>query len=175
MSPVRRSRPGLVVAALFALAATVPAGAAGDGGAKEISAYRLTDAGLARYANATRRLDEAVRSSPALCEERASEDGEDSQTLDQVAAKIDANPAMRQAVQAAGMTSRDYALFSFALLQAGMAAWALDQPGGKLTPGVSMDNVNFYRRNKATLEKIGQESNAAESCEDASESEGGEE
>jgi hypothetical protein len=170
MSPDRRIRPTLLVTALFALAASAPAGAAGDSGTREVSAYKLTDAGLAKYANATRRLDEAVRRSPALCEERANEDGEDTKTLDDLVAKIDANPQLRQAIQGAGMSTREYAVFSFAVLQAAMSAWALDQPGGKLAPGVSMDNVNFYRRNATTLKEIGDESNAAESCDGGSES-----
>lgn len=163
----------LVLAAALALAAAAPAGAAGDGGAKEVSAYKLTDAGLARYANATRRLDEAVRRSPALCAERANDDSEDTKTLDQLVAKIDASPPMRQAIQGAGMTSREYAIFSLAMLQTAMASWALEQTGGKLAPGASMDNVNFYRRNQAAITKIGEESNAAESCGDEASGPGG--
>ena len=163
----------LVLAAGLALAAAAPAGAAGDGGAKEVSAYKLTDAGLARYANATRRLDDAVRRSPALCAERANDDGEDTKTLDQLVAKIDANPQMRQAIQGADVSTREYAVFSLAVLQAAMASWALQQPGGKLAPGTSMDKVNFYRRNQAALTKIGEESNAAESCGDEASDPGG--
>ena len=168
-----RTTTSLVLAAVLAWATTAPAGAAGDGGAREVSAYALTDAGLARYANATRRLDEAVRRTPALCAERANDDGEDTKTLDQLVAKIDASPPMRQAIQGAGLSTREYAVFSLAMLQAAMASWALDQPGGKLAPGVSMDNVNFYRRNQAALTKIGEESNAAESCGDEGSDPGG--
>lgn len=153
----------LVVSILFVLAVPSPAAAAGDASVREVSAYKLTDAGLARYTDATRRLDQAVRTSPALCAERANDDDEDTRTLDELVAKIDASPQMRQAIQSAGMSTREYAVFSLAMLQAAMASWALDQPGSKPAPGVSMDNVAFYRRNAATLAKIGKESEAAES------------
>lgn len=175
MSQEQLCRPALLVVALLALGISAPVGAAGDADTREISAYKLTDAGLAKFGNATRRLDEAVQRSPDLCDDRASDDGDDAKTLDQLVAKLDADPRIRQAIQSAGMSTREYAVFSFAAMQAGMAAWALDQPGGKLAPGIAMDNVNFYRRNAATLTKIGEESNAADSCEDESESGGDEE
>ena len=54
----------------------------------------------------------------------------------------------------AGITSCEYLLFSWSLFQNGMAAWALEQPGGKLPPGVKMANVNFYGAHEAELTKL---------------------
>jgi hypothetical protein len=45
---------------------------------------------------------------------------------------------------------------SFSVFQNGMAAWALDQPGGTLPPGTKPANVTFYRAHKAELEKLGE-------------------
>ena len=55
--------------------------------------------------------------------------------------------------------------------ESALAAWALDQPGGKLPAGVSMDNVTFYRKHAATLDQLGAQTKAAECDEDAAEPE----
>lgn len=69
---------------------------------------------------------------------------------------------MQSALKAAGMTSREYLVFSFSVFQNGMAAWALAQPGGKLPPGVKMANVNFYRAHEAELTKLGEQNKQAD-------------
>ena len=46
-------------------------------------------------------------------------------------------------------------MFTWSVFQNGMAAWALDQPGGKPSPGVSMANVDFYRQHEAEFKKLG--------------------
>jgi hypothetical protein len=45
-------------------------------------------------------------------------------------------------------------VFSFSLLQTGRGAWAADQPGGKLPPGTSKANVDFYKQHQADLKKL---------------------
>jgi hypothetical protein len=47
-------------------------------------------------------------------------------------------------------------VFSLSLFQNGLAAWALEQPGGTLPPGVKMANVNFLRAHEAELKKLGE-------------------
>jgi hypothetical protein len=71
------------------------------------------------------------------------------------------------------MTTREYVVFTFSLMQNGLAAWALEQPGGKLPPGVSQANVDFIRAHKADLDKMGDESDES-SCDEGSEDENGE-
>jgi hypothetical protein len=44
-----------------------------------------------------------------------------------------------------------------------MASWALSQPGGKLPPGISMANVNFYRQHEAAMSKMA-ESSKGDDC-----------
>jgi hypothetical protein len=68
---------------------------------------------------------------------------------------MDAVPEVKSALKASGMTSREYLVFSWSVFQNGMAAWALDQPGGQLPPGVKKANVDFYRAHAAELTKLG--------------------
>jgi hypothetical protein len=80
-------------------------------------------------------------------------------------AKLESTPGASKAIQAAGMSPREWVVFSMSVLQAGLGAWALDQPGGKLPPEVSMANVSFYRKNQAVIQKISDETRPA-GCDD---------
>jgi hypothetical protein len=40
------------------------------------------------------------------------------------------------------------------LMHSGMAAWTINQPGGKLPPGVAQANVDFVNRNEARLKEL---------------------
>ena len=50
-------------------------------------------------------------------------DTSDSQSIDQSAAKLNAAPDAKAAIQSAGMTARDYIVFSWSLVHNGWAAW----------------------------------------------------
>ena len=138
------SRALLAITSL-ALMLPGPSQAQVDRDTQEINSYVLTDAGLARFTKATQSLGLAAKQASRDCDD----DGEDdsSKSLDQLAAKINAMPGAKAALQSAGMTAREYIVFSLSIFQAGFASWGLSQPGGKLPPGVSMANVNFYRKN----------------------------
>ena len=125
---------------------------------REVSAYALTESGLAKFAQASSNLA-AV---PGACEEEADDDdSDDKQSIDQMVAKINAKPGAQAAIQSAGMTSREYVVFMFSMLQSGMSAWALKQPGGKLPPGVSQANVDFYNTHETAMAKIGKDESCA--------------
>ena len=145
-----KTAPTVTVA--FALALLAPMAAAqnlADRDAKEVADYVLTEAALAKYTKAAHKLHPLKEQLQQDC------DREDApESLHGMAARMDAVPAVKSALQAAGMTSREYLLFSFSLFQNGMAAWALEQPGGALPPGTKPANVNFYRTHKADLEKL---------------------
>lgn len=117
----------------------------------EIQRYVLSEAALAKYTAATKKLATLPRD-PAACSDDG--DGSGSQSIDQMAAKLGAVPGAKAAVQAAGMSLREYVVFSMSLLQNGLAAWALDQPGGKLPQGVSKANVDFVRKHDAQLKQL---------------------
>ena len=119
--------------------------AAQDRDAKAVQSQALTDAGLAKYTQATRKLAALPGGD---C------DDDDSQSIDQMTAKLNASPGAKAAIQSAGMTTREYVVFTWSLLQTGLAAWAVDQPGGKLPPGTSKANVDFYKKHAAELQQL---------------------
>ena len=141
----------VTVAFALALLAPVVAQSLTDRDTNEIAGYALTDAALAKYTKAVHKLQPLMEQLPQDCDQ-----DEGSQSLDGTAARMDGVPGVKAALKAAGMTSREYLLFSWSLFQNGMAAWALEQPGGKLPPGVKMANVNFYRKHEAELKKLGE-------------------
>lgn len=142
-------------AAFFAVCATAllasPLAAAQDRDSQEISSYVLTDAGLAKYKQAAKNIAALPNRPPGSCDE---DESSDSQSLDQVTAKFNAAPGVKAAIQSAGMTTREYVVFTFSIFQNGLAAWALTQPGGKLPAGTSKANVDFYQRHEAELQQL---------------------
>jgi len=148
-----------MVIVLLASTASLAQGQA-DRDTREVSNYVLTEAALVKYTQAVHSLGSLVKSMPGACA-----DGEDAKSLDELAARLDAVPQVRAAMKSAGISSREYLVFSLSLLQNGMAAWALDQPGGKLPPGTSMANVKFFRTHDAALKKLGEETKTAD-CDD---------
>jgi len=121
-----------------------------DAGAQEVLRYTLTDAGLAKYSQATKQLAALPDQERGVCDDEDTE----AQSIDEMAARLDGVPGAKAAIQSAGMTSREYVLFSLSLLQNGLAAWAVSQPGGALPPGVSRANVDFLRKHDAQLKQL---------------------
>lgn len=134
-----------------------------DPDAKEVNSYVLSEAALAKYTRAVDNLQPLMKSIAQSCD-----DDESASSLNAMAARMDAVAGVKAAVQSAGMTTREYLVFSFSMFQNGLAAWALSQPGGKLPPGVQMANVNFYRAHEAAFNQLGEKSKAA-NCDDGDE------
>ena len=139
----------VALALAFLFPAVAGATQAPDADAREVSAYQLTEPGLGKFAQATRGL-------MALQVDDCQEDS-DVKTISEAVAKLDAMPGARAAIESAGMSTREYIVFSFAMMQSGLAAWGLEQPGGKLPPGVSAANVEFYRKHAVELQKLAEE------------------
>jgi hypothetical protein len=144
----------LVAATMLGLAASAVSSADDT---REISSYVLTEPGLAKFTQATQNLA-AV---PGACA-RDDDDGSNSQSLDQMVAKLNAVPGAQSAIQSAGMTTREYVVFMWAMLHNGMAYWAVSQPGGKLPPGTLQSNIDFYKKNEAKMQALG----ANDPCDD---------
>jgi hypothetical protein len=133
--------------------------AAQDRDSQEVQKFVLTDAGLAKYSTATRKLAALPRDAAACAD-----DGADSKSIDEIVATLNATPAAKVAIQSAGLTPREYVVFSMSLLHTGLGAWAAEQPGGKLPPGVSKANVDFYQRHAAEMKKL-EELKVNDNCE----------
>lgn len=142
------------------LATATVAEAQADRISSEVSAYRLTETGLAKYSRAVTRLEPLQANLRDHCDE--SDDDDDSISIDDAAAKLEAVPGVRAALASAGISSHEFVLFTYALFQNGVASWALEQPGGKLPAGVSMENVNFYRAHATELKELGQRMKATD-------------
>lgn len=133
-----------------------------DSDTREINSYVLTESALAKYSQATRNL----AALPNKCDE---DEMEGAQSLNEAAALLDSVPEVRAAIRSAGLTTREYTVFTWALFQTGMGSWVLSQPGGKLPVGTSMANVNFYRAHEAAIQKLDKETKS-DDC-DAADSE----
>lgn len=161
----------VTAASVFLLAPLVSvAQGAADRDAREISSYMLTEASLAKFSRASVNLGALSKQVAANCDDDA-DDGkdEDVSSLDNMAARINAVPGAQAAIQSAGMTTREYVVFSMSLFQNGMAAWALTQPGGTLPPGVSKANVDFYRSHEQALKKLAPQK-GSDTCSDRDDS-----
>jgi hypothetical protein len=143
---------GLLHAFLAAAAMLLPAARAEtlpEADTREVRSYALTETALDRYVEATRKLS-AI---PLDC----SNEEPGISNLTEAAARIDAMPGGKAALRSAGLTSREYVVFAFSLIENAYASYALEQPGGKLPPGVSMTNVEFLRRNSGVIEQLANE------------------
>jgi len=135
-------------AACVAMSPVASALASPDADAREVNSYRLSEPTLAKYADATRRLSGALAENPPPCDDSSDD------SLSAMAARLDASPGASAAMRAAGMTSREYLVFSLAIFQAGMGAWALTEGGGELPPGVSEENVAFFQAHEAEIQEL---------------------
>lgn len=136
----------LFIAAFVTAAALGFAGtaAANEKFKAEVAGYTLTEAGLAKFTRATRNL----HAMPDAC----SFEGEDSgdASIDAMVARMDRHAGAKAAVQSAGMTTREYAVFVYAMVEAGMAAYT-QQQSGKLPPGAKQANADFYKKHEAQM------------------------
>lgn len=119
-----------------------------------IQNYHLTDAGLTKFMQATRNIAHVAMQHPEIAK---SEEGNNAKTLADMEAVYNRHPEVKQAITSAGMSSREYILFSMAVFQAGMAAGMQEQMGGKLPDGVSAANVEFFKKHEAEMKKFGDE------------------
>lgn len=191
-STMRYSRALIVLATLAAItacgskgdaarvgdSANAPAAAAGSAAASsgsgaeqlaDVTAYQLSMEKIDRYYAAQRGMMQKTQAmSPA--ERQAAEarnEGNNSGSIDEMARNIEREPAFNAAVREAGLSAREFALVTMAMMQAGMAAGIQkmrpnDDPDSlaramKTNPA----NVSFLRQHEAELMRK-QEALAAE-------------
>ena len=140
----------LIVAAALGFADLA---AASESDKREISGYALTEAGLGKFTQATQNLA-AV---PGACARGDTDDGgSGDESLDQLVARLNAVPGAQAAIQSAGMTTREYIVFMWSMMESGLSAWAVKQ-NGKLPPGVQQANVDFYNKHEAAMAALGEQ------------------
>ena len=155
---LRHNFAGLLITGAM-LGITGPA-VATDKDTREISAYALTESGLAKFTRATQNL----AALPDACA-RMDDDDSNSQSIDQMVAKLNGITGAQGAVQSAGMTTREYVVFMFSMMESGLSAWAVAQ-SGKLPPGVQQANVDFYKTHEAQMAALGEQDSCGSDEED---------
>ena len=111
-----------------------------DSDMHEVQSFVLTEAGLAQYTQATQNLGPLAKQLLNDCDDR-----DTGHSLGEQVGGVNAILGAQADVKSAGITARQYIVFTWSIFQSGMAAWALDQPGGKLPPGVSKDQRRFLQ------------------------------
>jgi hypothetical protein len=155
-----------VFALAFLFFGAAEASAQQDADLEMLAEYRLTDDGLANFAQASRNVAAAVKADPSL---EDSVDASDDATIAELAALYDSYPAVRKAIESADMTSTEYVTFLYSMIQAGMAAWVVEEYGQtELPEGTPQENVDYYLANKDKFTALSKELQAS-SAEEAAE------
>ena len=151
--------------ALAVIALSLPAAVEAqqsDADLKAVSATTLTMPKYKQYLDATVNLANAAAKNPGLAE--GMKDSGDKSIDEQVEA-IESNPQVKAAVTSTGLTTRDYVLTQWALLQTGMA-YAMTKGTGATQDdmikkaGVSKANMDFYAKNEAEINRLAEAAKA---------------
>jgi hypothetical protein len=127
---------------------------------REVLAYTLTETGLGKFTQATRNLAALPDGVPGACDEDTGES-----SIAETVAGLNAMPGAQSAIRDAGMTTREYVVFTWSLLQNALAGWAASEYGGSLPPGASQANVDFIDKHAADLQQLNM-SQASDACDD---------
>ena len=122
------SPPCLLVVAAAAVTFLAPRLAA-QSDEETLARYRLTEAVLVKFTQASRNFVAAAKADSATREDQ--DEDESPKSIAALAALYDRHPVLRQAITSAGMTTREYATFMMSMFQAGTAAWMVQQQQGK--------------------------------------------
>ena len=151
--------------ALAVIALSLPAAVEAqqsDADLKAVSGTTLTMPKYKQYLDATVNLANAAAKNPGLAE--GMKDSGDKSIDEQVEA-IESNPQVKAAVTSTGLTTRDYVLTQWALLQTGMA-YAMTKGTGATQDdmikkaGVSKANMDFYAKNEAEINRLAEAAKA---------------
>jgi hypothetical protein len=158
-TPLRLRAAGVVLLASALSTAAGSAQSSGDADLKAIGAYTLTMPKYQQYLDATVNLANVAAKDPSLAQRM---DGMGDKSLGEQVKLLDGVPAVKGAITASGLTTRDFVLTQGALLQAGMA-YALTKdakmPDDEVVKkaGVSKANLEFYRQNEAEIGRLAKE------------------
>lgn len=148
----------VLLCAVTAVAQTLDATATAAPSDQELLAeYRLNDENVARWTHATRNLVQVFRDNPELAQSQDRVEADEASIAD-IAAWYDSKPEVKEAINAAGMTSQEYTTFLFSMFQAGMGAYVAQQKGLDQVPeGTVRENVEYYIINQEKLTALGKE------------------
>jgi hypothetical protein len=153
---------GLAAVSLAAAAGSATSAAAqvADlfGDVPEIANYRMTEPALEGFIRATLALKALEDAGDVDIGSRFEVEEPADLSLDGIAAEFDREPRIRQAIEGAGMSSREYVTFLMAMIQAAMGAMMLEF-GGERAPGDQADsavghNIRFFLEHREAFEAL---------------------
>lgn len=123
--------------------------------------YRLTSANLTRFVAATQALHALEDEGIELRDRFDSDDSED-MNITAIADAFDGEPRVRDAINSAGMSTRDYVTFLVSTMQA-MFGSLMVQIGGddalaNMPAGVLKENIEFFLENQDAFDALDMES-----------------
>jgi hypothetical protein len=124
---------------------------------KDVAKYRLTMDKMDKWIQAQRNLFQKAKNMSPAEREGAMVSNDANASLDEMVANVDRSPIMKSAINEAGLSAREYTVFSVALFQAMMAESVLqmrpkdNQDSLVREMKASMENVRFIRDNKAEI------------------------
>lgn len=132
-----------------------------DADTRAIANYRLTMGVFRRMAQVQENMYEIAKANPGLkakyaAQEKQFENEPEPKTIDEMVKRFDRVPEMKQAMQKAGISPREYFLAMMASFQAGMTLAVMEMPGAAKTPtpGVVAENIAFLKANKAEFDRM---------------------
>lgn len=141
-------------------ASAAAASSSADVDLARIASYELTMDKMDRFYAAQRNLAAKMKGmSDAEREAMRQDDASDDGSLDGMVRKIESTPAMREAIEDAGLSPKEYVAVMMASLQSGMAAEIIkmrpnDDPDSLAREmEANIDNVRFMQENEAELTK----------------------
>ncbi len=145
------------------------ASSATDPNVKEIANYKLTMDAVRKFAQASKTMKQYEKDHPELNQDEEDDNDDDSASLDDMEAKLASVPAARKAIEAAGLSVREYVVITFAMLQSAISQYAIEQGAdpAKIArdAGVHPANVTFYKEHKAEIEALTADMKEAETDE----------
>ena len=152
--------------AITVMALALPAGvveAQSDADLKAVSATTLTMPKYKQYLDASVNLTNVVAKNPGLAESMKSSN--ESKSIAETVKVLESNAQVRGAITSTGLTTRDYVLTQWALIQTGMA-YAMSKGSGVSQDeivnkaGVSKVNLDFYAKNEPEINRLAKEAEA---------------
>jgi hypothetical protein len=130
-----------------------------DADTKEVQSFQMTDAKLDQFTKAVNNVSDAIHKNPKLVRDDESEEAPEG--ISAIVATIDKQPELKKAIEASGMTTRDFVLFEMAAINGALGDWVTKQ-GQKLPPEITPEQVQFYKTHEAKLKAIKDQMDAVE-------------
>jgi hypothetical protein len=148
-------------------ASAVPDAKGGDGGAhdadlRELEEYRLSMEDVNRWMQANRNLaqlsEKLEREHPEMMDDTEESNGSGTGSFDDYEASIDRVPGARDAIEESGLSVHEFAVVGWALIQAGMAQYAVEQGADPkelaAKAHINPENLTFAREHQAEIAKL---------------------